>query len=348
MRKTTLRDVARHLGLGKSTVQRALAGSPKVSARTSARVKEAAHLLGYRHDLFFAALAAHRRRPRSRSSVLIHYLFGPRRTAARTPGLDLSDTLREEASQFGLEVEPVDWGEFPDYRTIPGVLYQRGSGGLLVGICDARVHLSLHQCTNLPILCLQHQAGMPFHTVRFSVASRVRCCWSRLWEAGYRRIGCALVRHSPSLVDDDDRMGAALSLVHSVKEFGDQVPPLQIRFGALEQYAHWLTTYQPDAILAFHSGLWWETRRILGQAVPFVCLQTNLSQTVRHIPGTYDSKATLARVALRQMGGLIRDGETGIPSSQFQVVIEPFWHDGEGIPPAPDPPPQVGLPYAID
>ncbi|MEL6582386.1 MAG: substrate-binding domain-containing protein [Pseudomonadota bacterium] len=43
----TLKDLARHLGLSPTTVSRALNGYPEVNAQTRARVKDAAHAMGY-------------------------------------------------------------------------------------------------------------------------------------------------------------------------------------------------------------------------------------------------------------------------------------------------------------
>jgi LacI family transcriptional regulator len=64
---TTLKDVAKHTGLGLGTVSRALSGHPNVRPETRKRVEEAARLLGYQSNGLARAL----RRNRSNSIGLI-------------------------------------------------------------------------------------------------------------------------------------------------------------------------------------------------------------------------------------------------------------------------------------
>jgi hypothetical protein len=42
----------------------------------------------------------------------------------------------------------------------------------------------------------------------------------------------------------------------------------------------------------------------------------------------------LAKEAALQTSLLIRQGECGVPVRRKRVVVQPFWHEGEGIPPA--------------
>ena len=46
-KRTTIIDIANHLGISHTTVSRALNGSPKVKETTRRKIVEAAHQLGY-------------------------------------------------------------------------------------------------------------------------------------------------------------------------------------------------------------------------------------------------------------------------------------------------------------
>lgn len=60
-RRTTIRDIARHLGLDQSTVSLALRHHPRISLATREKILRAADSLGYRPDPMLGALACYRR-----------------------------------------------------------------------------------------------------------------------------------------------------------------------------------------------------------------------------------------------------------------------------------------------
>ena len=62
----TIRQIAENLGLGKSTVQRALTGQPGISEATRRRVSAAAEKMDYRPDPLYSMLGSQSRRGRSK------------------------------------------------------------------------------------------------------------------------------------------------------------------------------------------------------------------------------------------------------------------------------------------
>lgn len=338
MSKATLRDLATHLQLGKSTVQRALAGSARVSPQTRQRVHKAAEELGYRHDLYFAALSA-RRRTRNNGSILVHYLYNSATTqGARSTVVGFFQTW---AKEMGIEVELVDLESYSKVETIPRILLQRGSQGFIVGHCNRELLPALHEAYDkVPIICCQRQVDLPFHTVRFSVAECVRMCWKHLWDAGYRRIGCAvmkhprcpIVSHNPAHIDDLDRLGAAVALMADHLSEDEQIPPLRAHLHDVDAYAPWLKEHKPDAVVGFFPE---HVDRICdeqGRPIPFVALHAGHNPLYAHVPGSHTSGSMLVREALRQMSSLIRHGNGGVPEQIFHFLVEPTWHHGAGIP----------------
>ena len=332
MSQTTIRDLAQSLGLGKSTVQRALAGSPLVSPSTRGLVQAAARRGGYRHDVYFAALSAKRHRKGKPAGILIHYLYGSPFFPDYHQGINSLPSLREIGLEMGFDVEPVKFHEFPNVRTIPKALYERGSKGLIIGQTDPVLHQALLGFGKLPVLCCQRQGGLPFHTVRFAASDRVRMCWKKLWEAGYRRIGCAVMRHDPILDDDRDRHGTSLVLAAENQRPRERVPVLRSELDDEQAYLSWLKSYQPDAVISFRGGVWpLQEKAGLGH-VPLVSLHASLEPGVAHIPGTLQHLELLASETLRQMDSMVRHGDTGTPRVAVNVIIEPEWHEGAGIP----------------
>ena len=329
----TLRALAKQLGLGKSTVQRALAGSARVSKATRERVEQAAREAGFERDVYFSALSAKRRKA-GKIRMPLHYFPAGRVSSGLPMGLDLHKQLAASGLEMGYEVIKVVFSEFPKLEAIPRILYQRGSRGLIVGMADLRLHEPLRKFGKLPVVCCQRQEGLPFHSARFGVADRMRMCWSKLWDAGYRRIGCAIMQHDLLINDDRDRLGTALELNEEHLPKAKQVPPLTSGMGDSDTFRQWLEDHRPDAVVGFSHVIWYWMRDAGFGDLPFVCLHARSAGDSRHTPGALQPKELLAREVLRQMDSLIRHGEIGVPAVPVHVVIPPVWHDGAGIPPA--------------
>jgi len=331
----TLRDLARDLCLGKSTIQRALAGAKEIKEATRKRVAARALELGYRKNTYFAVLSEQCKR-RKASGILIHYLFG----RAESPknlmgGRDISAELQHFAPNYGLEVAPVDLSKFSKTEIIPRILFARGSVGLITGICDQRLYTTLQAFNKVSILSYQRQDPEVFHSVSFSVSGPMRLCWKKLWHAGHRRIGFALVQHQPQLPDDRDRLATALGLMKEYLPAEDWIPPLVERPYVSDPVAFrsWLDLHQPEAVISFRSCYWNQCANDLKRPIPLLSLHANnLDPQASHIPGTIEQHPFLAKELLRRMESMIRTNERGTPEFPLQVFCEPTWFEGDGIP----------------
>lgn len=330
----TLRQLAASLGLSKSTVQRALNGTIGILPETQARVLAAAKAAGYRRDPFFAALAT-RKKNRGHPSFPIHYLQGSPTIPGFRRGLDLFPELQKQGLRFGFDLQRVNLLEFSKWTAIPRILWQRGSRGFLLEMLDPVMHDLLRGFGRVPMVCCERQEGLDFHTVRFGVADRVRLCWHKLREAGYRRIGIAPFLHDPPLHDDLDRLGAALTVLH--RDGGENpIPPLEALLVANppDVYLSWLERHRPDAVISARTGLWWAHRGLPFAPRAFASLHASNFPNDSHIPGAAGDHDTLANEALHVLDRLIRHGETGLPTQSISTVVPPVWHEGDGIPPA--------------
>lgn len=334
----TLRTLANKLGLGKSTVQRALAGDIEVREATRERVRALAEKSGYKKNLFFAALSAHRKTSR-RTTVLVAYVWGSqdpdvgREIHGRR--LEMLGKLQEQGQAFGLEVIGVDLAKERRPEVLVDRLWSQGVSGLIVGLCDPVWLESLRVCRKMPVLCVQRQTGSPFHVVHTAAGERVRDAWERLQAAGYRRIGLAVMQHLSPVEEDRERLSAALGLLADVA-VRNRIPPLRSHLQDVDGFREWVARHRPDAVIGFARWMWWECKYPrTGRRLPFVCLHAGVSSdTVDHICGFVEPVDELAKEAALQTSLLIRQGECGVPVRRKRVVVQPFWHEGEGIPPA--------------
>lgn len=328
----TLGQLAASLGIGKSTVHRALTGSALVAPETRKRILAAAAKAGYHRDPYFAALVAHRRKSGS-TTIPVHFLRGSPVNPGFRNGYDCLDALRKQGGARGFDVQRVAMQTFPKWGTMLRVLYTRGSRGLLVEQVDPILHDMLRAFNHLPIVCCERQTGLAFHTVRHGIGDRVRLCWDKLRAAGHTRIGFVLTTHSPPLSDDRDRLGAALTLLHQTPE-RDRIPPLETYEPSA--YRDWLSRHRPHAVIGFHAGLWHDGADHPCRPRAFVSLhaQPGGDSSLGHVPGTAHAHDIFAREAVALLDRSIRLGEVGMPQLPIDVVIPPLWHEGSGIPPA--------------
>ena len=136
----TLGHLAEVLGMGKSTVQRALTGDPGCSSTTRARVVEMAAKLGYRPDPVFATMGSRRRR-KPVDEVPLAYLesYGP--GEMRAGGLYFEPAKRR-ADQLGYRLEPINLQTWEGGKDVWKVLYARGFAGVILGSMR-RAHLPM-------------------------------------------------------------------------------------------------------------------------------------------------------------------------------------------------------------
>lgn len=322
--------MAARLGMGKSTVQRALAGEGLVKPATRERVLAEAKACGYRHDAYFAALSAKRRRGNrgTESGLLLHYFHGGKQANGRSIGIDLEEQLRDAGVGMGFEVEQAELPRGSQAERWPEILWQRGSSGFLLGHVSGELRQALVAFGNVPVLCCQRQDGMPFHTVRFAVNESMRMAWRRLWALGARRIGCAVMRHDLELDDDRDRWGAAMALLLEAGSRGRPVEPLQAPIFDDAAYVAWLKRERPDGVIGFRPGQWFVHQEAGFGAVPFVTLHASDSEELRHIPGVRERSDVLVREILVRMDSMIRHREIGEPAAAVHSVITPEWWDG--------------------
>lgn len=330
----TLTGLAAALGIDKSTVHRALNGSPLVAPATRERVLAAAAKAGYRRDPYFSALVAHRRKS-GNTTLPVHFLHGSPVNPDFRQGCDCLDHLREQGRQRGFDVQAADMSSFPKWSAMLRVLYSRGCRGLLIEQVDPIMHDMLRHFDRLPMVCCERQENLPFHTVRYAVGDRVRLCWRKLREAGHRRIGFVLYSHATLLNDDRDRMGAALMLLHRTPP-RERIPILEVNtLGEPASYPAWLSRHRPEAVISFNPGLWYAGRDHPRRPRAFTTLHADAGNIdTRHVPGAIHAHQIFAREAIALLDRAIRLGEVGMPELPIDVVIPPLWHEGDGISPS--------------
>lgn len=335
----TLLDIARRLGIGKSTVQRALAGSPLCNEETRRLVKQVAEEMGYRPDPVFAALGSRRERRTGRGVPIAHLvdsLGGPR------VGIHYTEYLEQRAEELGYKLETISLSGYKSPRRLWNVLYARGFAGVLASALRAEHQGVLAANTNFPLVCVGRTDPHPFNTVRPAVLLGVHQAWERMRALGYRRIGAAILRHTPMVEDDYSRLAGALASQDLEPAQGGAIPPFTTPLGApgaVAGFVDWVRTHRPDGVLGFHVGQYYELVEAgfkVPEDVGFACLHLDgmgkLTVDPGYFAGLRQNRPLIARSAVNLLDQMIRHGERGVPEEPITLMVQSHWSDGASLP----------------
>lgn len=345
--RITLSDIGRRLGLGKSTVQRALSNDPGCSPETAELVRRTAAELGYRPDPIFAALAARRVRRGGSGIPLVHLV--DERAKGNKPSGHYAEHLAERAQELGYGLERINLGTWASPRRLWKILFARGVAGVIADSLRAHRAELLAANTLFPLVCVGRTDPMPFNTIRPSIVHPVHEMWTRMNALGYRRIGAAILSHDPMVEDDFSRFAAALAC-QALDSRGDAVaiPPLRTSIHAASEIAGWAKRHRPDAVIGFHVGQYYDLLDA-GLKVPeelgFACLHLDEVPREPEYAGLFAGMAQdfplIARSAVNLLDQMVRHGERGVPRKPINLTVHAEWREGRTLPPRVEPRPAV-------
>ncbi|CAM3101756.1 LacI family DNA-binding transcriptional regulator [Rariglobus hedericola] len=324
----TIRDLADKLGLGKSTVQRALAGLSGISPATARRVQAVAAEMGYRPDPLFSSLAMQRSRSR-RHTLEIAYL----RSSNARGGLNPFEQVKAHAFPLGYDVQMIDPEALGVGKRLMKVLYHRGNVGVIVAPVNPSCHEAILANTQLPVVCCGRIDPLPLHTVQPDITDHVRVVWRHIRAAGYSRIGPAIAQHTPAVEDDIDRLGAVLACQLELRT-KDRIPPLLTPLPDHASLVAWFRRHKPDAILGFSAGQYYALKQagIDMSRIGFASLHASHDVYTVNIAGTEELNDSVAQEAVHLLDQFIRRRAVGLPREPLHLLIPGRWKPGSSLP----------------
>ena len=327
----TIRQIAENLGLGKSTVQRALTGQPGISEATRRRVSAAAEKMDYRPDPLYSMLGSQSRRGRSKELAIAYITRGP--LPGRSVVVNKFLLLKLRGKELGYEVVPVDPSSVSKDKVFMDVLFHRGFVGAIIGHLRKPDHELILRNTRLPVICCGRLDGLPVHTVQSDTTVMLREVWRKLLDAGYTRIGAALGQHEPPVDDDFDRLGAFLAIQLSTLPAKHRIPPFLGGLHDNRGLNQWFRRYRPDAVLSFGNTYYYALKDsgVDMARVAFASLHAHDSPPDNNIAGIINSEEKVACEAVNLLDQFIRHRNIGTPSEPIRVLISGHWKDGPSL-----------------
>ena len=329
----TVRSLALALGLSRTTVSDALAGSPRVDPGTAQRVREAAQAAGYVRNPLAGALMSELRR--SRGSTFRGVLAAidldeeGRPPFAAKYNHELQLGAAERAAELGFKVE----------------LFGVGQGGVSIHRLDSILHSrSIHGLIFLPSwrdpdfskLDWMRYAGVYTDYIIERPALHSICCGhyrammsvlQRLTALGYRRPGLFLDRlHDERL---QHRWEAAFLAYGHRNPAVTPVPTHVVDPVNREGFVRWFRQYKPDVVLGHHTEAigWMED---CGAKLPathgFVCL--NVLRKTRPCAGLDLQPRILGARGAEIVIAQLQRNEIGVPVWPTTTTFPARWVDG--------------------
>lgn len=334
MPATSIREIARSLGLSHTTVSEALRHSPRVNEATRLRVQKAAKAAGYRPNPLAGALMSEMRRARSgtfRGLLAILDLDGPDRRPASSNRYhrELVRGACLRAEELGFKAETVVTGAqgISDTR-LDSILQARGIRGLLVLPIVGKADLSgldwshftgiytdyLIEHPALHAVCPDHYRSMIFAV-------------ERMHTLGYRRLG--LVLHSDHDARLLHRWEAAFHTYHEHHAKKEALPPLVLPELDRVTFSRWFKTKRPDAVLC-HRAEVMEWMKDCGARIPethgFCCL--NVASNTVPCAGLDLQPALLGARGVELLIAALHRNDCGVPEHPSTTTIPAMWVDG--------------------
>src|SRR6478736_2505831 len=338
-----VRHLAKQAGISPSAVSLALRDSPRISAKTKARVRKLAEESGYTPDARIVHLMRHLRKPREvrqAATFGVISFYDALRPWERTRHLGrIHAGMLRRAGELGYRLEPL-WLRAPGmtHRRFGDILATRGIEGLLCfGSPDFSQDFPI-ELNGQAVVTVGLSIRTPLHRVTSHFYNDTVTALNRVHALGYRRPGLVLGTH------EDTRSAYA----HSAAYLGwcehtpgatTALPVLRLRELEDPALTSWFVAHRPDVIVFVHlpefvarlhavlKRLQLSVPRQLGvvvlshdiQAPGFSGLQQN-----QELMGTWAVELLAARIANRDFG---------IPTSPRIEMVESQWVNGESLRP---------------
>jgi len=334
MAATSIREIARSLGLSHTTVSEALRESPRVNPVTRKRVQKAARAAGYRPNPLAGALMSEMRRARSgtfRGVLAILDMEGPesRPASSNRYHRELVRGAAGRAEELGFKAETIIVGTrgISDTR-LGGILQARGIRGILVLPIANSVDLSGLDWSHFAGIYTDYLIERPaLHAVCSDHYRSMVFAVQRLHDLGYRRLGLVLhADHDARLLH---RWEAAFHAYHQHNAKKEALPPLVLPVLERNAFVRWFKGKRPDAVLC-HRAEVMEWMKECGARIPethgFCCL--NVTSNTENCAGLDLQPGLLGARGVELLIAALHRNDCGIPEHTSTTTIPAIWVDG--------------------
>lgn len=336
MKRVTISDIAKSLGVHHSTVSRALRNDRRLPVSTRDRVRAAAEELGYQPDPMLSALVAYRSQKRKQiyRATLAWVTNYPTRDGWKEfQNIDYFRGASRRAAELGYMIEHF-WLHEPGMtqRRATQILTSRNVQGLLfIPQPRSLSHLRL-DWEKFSAVRFGRTLSKPWlhnvdndHFVSMSILMR------QIKRLGYKRPGYASFRR---VHESNHRAWTAAYWAFQTRSPQEQIPAL-IRPAPIDkaEFQEWFRRYNPDVVVT-HLDVVVSWLEELGVRVPQdvgVAISAKHPEVPSQYAGIDENNEYVGETAVNFLVQMINRGETGIPRIPISTLVEGTWVPGETV-----------------
>jgi DNA-binding LacI/PurR family transcriptional regulator len=346
--RVTLSDIAKRVGVAKTTVSMALRNCHGVSLARRYEIQRVAKEMGYTPDPFLSGLAAHSRErlPVKSHGVLawVNHWKDPKRLLQFKEFNGYWLGAVQAASQFGYRLDEVRWERDCTPKRLERILLARGIDGVLIPPHHELLDWEDFDWNKFSVIRFGISVQNPdSNTVTSDVFRAIVMAVKQIRAYGYQRIGMTINEEFNERLGGNFLSGFfyAQKLLGLKKPF----PPLMTFLNARTKdelsrqnaaLKQWLDKSNPDAILTADIEVPTMLRE-LGFRIPQDLAVAGT--TVFDLPGVDagidQHPEAIGRIAVEMLVKQINVNERGEPRDPCRILVESRWKDGNSLPPKP-------------
>lgn len=337
-RRPTQLDIAKALGIHRTTVSLVFKNHPSIPESTRKRVLECAKAMGYAPDPMLSSLAAYRSgiRPKAFQGT-IAWLANP----TEGPSWDTIPAFRAyhagaaacaQTHGFKLETFDLQQNGISNDR-LASIFRARNISGILLPP-QSRPKLEINFAwEEFSTVTFGYSLLKPqFHTITAAQFRAMVQTMRKLKELGYKRIGFYFTASHDERTDHNYLAGYLVETFSA----SSPIPPLFCPEGDSALFLPWYEKYRPDAIvtgvrdiLKFLGSLKIQVPEELGVASPL--LERELLERKPQLAGVYEDSFHIGEIAVDFLVSMLHRGERGIPQCPQRVLMEGAWVEGDTL-----------------
>lgn len=337
----TIIDIAKKLGLSKTTVSYALDGTGTISSKTREKVKATAASMGYKLNVFASSLAHHRsNKAESIQLMPVAILYEDVPLSSYVPG---SEGILH-AESLGFQCHLININDHRNLSALGKILHARGFVGIILGRIMRKIDPHDFPWEHFTVVAAgRYFNDWPCDVVCESEESNIRHALQLAKQRGYKRPGVCLIRHTQEAIDDWVRIGMTLGHDYLEKR-RRKIPPFfefEPEHKDYSQYARkvqkWYNKYQPDVVIAFGESTYYELKHMNDLRIPgdtsFISLRLySKDSCANRFSGYFFTASQMLSAAFDRLSFLIRHNRKGLPPYRSQIIIEQPWIEGSTLP----------------
>lgn len=327
----TVRELARRLHLGKTTVALALQQSPRVNGRTREWVCQKAREFGYVPNPLASAFLQQMRSRSARPHRANLAFLTPARRGSFVKSL--IEGAEERTRELGYGLDVIRTLEFKS-SNLMRVLLARGISGLIIGpLAHAAGHLTLDWTKFSVVGCGYSMVRPPVHRIVHNHFLGIQTALRMCRRKGFRRIGLALSADSD--LRSNRQWSAGFLGFQQTLPSAERVPLFLAAFADYtpKKITQWIRRERPDVMMVHSPGCIPDFAGLLESlAEPLPCV--TLSREADEPHAGIDQQFKFAgKMLVDAVSSQILHNQSGLPESPVVTNLEGIWIDHPSLVP---------------